>query len=306
MLCDSPVVMFLIKSPAKIDMSRLFRRIQQKIARSFGRSEIDLGIKDREIHVSFTGGLGAQIFSSAIYSDFLERGIPVVADLSYFDQEPVAAVVGERGQVSIFDWQLTDLGFDQRVFRCHSTAGRKKVHIPDGRLKLRLALEALRKPAIKTLFLMPSIEGRQHAVTRYSLDLTRPYLCFHIRRGDYLNVASHLISDDFFGAIAGRFNGLLDQVLVVSDSPVDAKLTAKLGHQFQNVACLDDNEVSVFITHGLMRAAAILVCSNSQFSLSAGLLSDGLVIIPKVWYGPGYEDLEAELGALSKFAIMGG
>ena len=34
------------------------------------------------------------------------------------------------------------------------------------------------------------------------------------------------------------------------------------------------------ITHSIMRLAAILICSNSQFSMTAGALSDGLAFIP--------------------------
>jgi hypothetical protein len=53
-----------------------------------------------------------------------------------------------------------------------------------------------------------------------------------------------------------------------------------------------------------MRNSNILVCSNSQYSLTAGALNEGLVIIPKVWLGPENKKFEAEIEKLYGFAVL--
>jgi len=47
--------------------------------------------------VTFTGGMGAQIISAAIYFSMKNSGRPVYAVLSYFDRPESIAVVGKTG-----------------------------------------------------------------------------------------------------------------------------------------------------------------------------------------------------------------
>ena len=67
---------------------------------------------------------------------------------------------------------------------------------------------------------------------------------------------------------------------------------------------IDSGGEAPFYCHCLMRNASLLVRSNSQFSLTAGLLSSGFVVLPKKLYGGGEEKLESLISELSDFAVM--
>ena len=54
--------------------------------------------KNKKIRVSFTGGLGAQLISAAIYYDLSAKGYLIEADLSYFEKN------------SRFIWLFTGIG----------------------------------------------------------------------------------------------------------------------------------------------------------------------------------------------------
>ncbi len=71
----------------------------------------------RAISVSFTGGLGAQIFSTAIYHHFTARGYRTVADLSYFSNTHRIAELGHKGQLSYWKWEMDCYGVN-----CNSLA----------------------------------------------------------------------------------------------------------------------------------------------------------------------------------------
>lgn len=51
--------------------------------------------------VTFTGGMGAQIISAAIYFYLKNEGHVVYADMSYFDKEENIATVTSGGGVSL-------------------------------------------------------------------------------------------------------------------------------------------------------------------------------------------------------------
>jgi hypothetical protein len=53
-----------------------------------------------------------------------------------------------------------------------------------------------------------------------------------------------------------------------------------------------------------MRKASVLICSNSQFSLSAGALNNNLVIIPKKWFGDQSSNLQHVVDDFSKFQVF--
>jgi hypothetical protein len=56
--------------------------------------------------VTFTGGMGAQMISAAIYLSMKNDGLPVYADLSYFDKPESVAAAGKPGDCSHWSWQL--------------------------------------------------------------------------------------------------------------------------------------------------------------------------------------------------------
>jgi hypothetical protein len=249
--------------------------------------------------VSFTGGMGAQILSAAIYFDKKDRGEPVFADVSYFDRPAEIHEAGQPGALSHWHWQLDRFGLPISAFAEARAPGADRARaIVDGPEKMRLALDALEQPAVRARFQVPEgladILGPAHA---------EPFLCLHVRRGDYVNVADHLVSDAEFVAAAKPFAGLLGRLIILSDSEVPAALTAQLEANFAEVLAL--RGADAYASHRVMRGARVLICSNSQFSLIAAVMNpQALVLVPKQWFSGKLREIEAPIQERCAFQMM--
>ena len=101
--------------------------------------------------ITFTGGLGAQIISSAIYFYLKKKNIPVVANLSYFKNKEIS---NKANSYSIWNWELDSFNifmndFDEN-FPKNST---RIIKVNDGLLKIKLFLEALKIVKIRLTIL---------------------------------------------------------------------------------------------------------------------------------------------------------
>lgn len=256
--------------------------------------------KEPPIVVSFTGGTGAQILSLSILADLLSREEPCGVDLSYFDQTPQRAAPG-RG-VSTWGWGLDYLGFSKENVASMSTLmpSRGRV-LRDSPEKLRLALAALTRPTISSMFPEQSIKKTFERL-RISTRLNDfRYAAFHLRRGDYLNVASHVVPDGNYIDAANRISTIVPHAVIMSDSPVPSTLIEKFQKLFAKVTVVDNPSASPGDLHHLLRNASIHVGSNGQFSLSAGLLSRGLYFLPKSFM-PNLAEAENHISGLSHFS----
>ncbi len=249
--------------------------------------------------ITFTGGMGAQIISAAIYYSLRDAGEKVLADLSYFAQIPRIASPGRTGETSFWPWKLDDFGISQETFETVLSPKCSKLHyIQDGELKLQLGIDALSQKSIQIRFPIPTKLN-----DLLPFDFPEDFLCLHIRRGDYLNVASHLVADGQFAGIAKKFSKLLHGLVVLSDSPISVSFKAAMVPLFNQVAWIE--EIDALHSHCLMRQARVLVCSNSQFSLTAGLLNtQGLVMLPSKWFGPGNEKIEKTVLSHCDFQML--
>lgn len=282
-----------------------FLKFRSKIA----IDESDL-TKSKLLIISFTGGMGAQILSAAILFHLKLKGYSVKADLDYFKKDLHVATTGNKGEISHWDWQLDDYGLTLDVIKKlgHHTKCKEAdiYYLPDGHLKMRLAMQALNVVEVKEQFRMPQIDKLSSSCQEIqSLFANQEsYICIHIRRGDYVNVASHIVSDDAFILLAKKFKHLVDLIVIVSDSLLGEDFKDRVRLQFRQAVFLDNSVVSPFLTHCVMRNSSVLVCSNSQYSLSAGVLNEGLVVIPKLWLGFGNEKLKVEIEKLSDFSVL--
>jgi hypothetical protein len=249
--------------------------------------------------VVFAGGMGTQIIQAAAYFSLKDAGHSVFADLSYFETEAKMAEVGAKGQLTHWFWQLEQFGLSKSSFeqsldlnKCNSEI------LADGPKMLEIGLSALSKPSIQNRF--KTIADITDILPSEALG---SFLCIHIRRGDYVNVASHLVTDEEFINLVRRFSGLTSHAVILSDSPVPAEFRAAVAHLFKTVTFLDG--INPYSSHQIMRSARILVCSNSTFSLTAAALnSDALVIVPKQWFGKQDCDLDAPIQSRCAFQIM--
>lgn len=249
--------------------------------------------------ITFTGGLGAQIISAAAYYYLQEIGEDVVAETSYFDMPIHVATVGQVGELSHWAWELSSYGLIRNSFR-HADPGQNVCLIQDGRDKGRLGSLGLGCAGIRARF--PLDEASQDVV--YQLVRDEPYGCIHVRRGDYVNVASYLVSDEAFLRIAKRISRLVPHLLIISDTPL-------LGEFIERLRMLPTNVCTAIggpptLTHGIMRRSEILVCSNSQFSFTAAALrgEDRLTIMPSRHDSDRDSDYNCRLRDMAEFQCL--
>lgn len=261
--------------------------------------------QDSEVLVTFTGGLGAQILSAAIYFHLKKDGRNVYADLDYFKQPVKTATPGNKGEISHWNYELEEYGlplggFSVKKFENSFFKRNKHVVISDGAEKVRRAIEALRQPEVRDFFPI------KHSVSEECQQISgkNDYLCIHIRRGDYVNVASHLIDDIDFVNLAKSLSQFVPAVIVISDSDVSGLINECLPKLFTHCSFIVGG--SPHTAHALIRQAKYLICSNSQFSLSAALLNQVAqqVFLPTQWFGDVDSNIQKPINALCHFQIL--
>ena len=255
------------------------------------------------ILISFTGGLGAQLLSSAIYYDLTEKGYKVAADLNYFSKDEKTPVLLENG-LTHWNWQLDSFGIKKADF---STVVQKRVvYLPDGHLKSVLAYNAFLNSNIKNKFKKLSFEDLTNkCLHEYNFILPKEnFICIHIRRGDYLNVASYVVPETFFELISLKFKDIIESIIVFTDGELDQSFSRILNNNFSKVFLFENSCLDPFTTHTIMRHSKVLICSNSQYSFTAGVLNDNLVIMPKIWFGKELDELNQQVIKLADFVVL--
>lgn len=249
--------------------------------------------------VKFAGGMGTQIIQAAVYFALREAGEPAFADLQYFATESRMALVGEKGKATHWFWQLDQYGLMRETFETVRNQNLSDYYVlSDGPEMMELGLDALQRPEIQRHFLPTDITSLNVPVQTSS-----PFICLHIRRGDYVNVASHLVSDDEFLGLAEKFSELLQHAVLLSDSPFGNDFKRQMNQLFSSVSYLDN--LDPYSSHWLMRQAHVLVCSNSTYSLTAAMLNPkGFIVMPKQWFGANDQAIEVPIQALCNFQIM--
>jgi hypothetical protein len=251
--------------------------------------------------VVFAGGMGTQIIQAAVYFSLKHAGRRVYADLSYFDRESVMSEPGNPGKPTHWFWQLDPFGLPKTAFEQDRSLNKQNADIlPDGPRMMELGLKALEQTEIQKIF-------KEVADVRTVLSeeiLKDGFFCIHIRRGDYVNVATNLISDAEFIRLIKKFSGLIDHVVLMSDSPIPQDFRNAVTPMFKSANYLDKTDP--YTSHQIMRCARILICSNSTFSLTAAALNpdpDTLVVMPKKWFADKDFAIEAPIHANCSFQL---
>jgi hypothetical protein len=145
-------------------------------------------------------------------------------------------------------------------------------------------IEVRKKYLNRFYFNSKSVYEFVQEITR-SKDL-KSFGAVHVRRGDYLKVASKVIDFDEYLVLLKAIQGLIPKYFfIISDSQLQEQeketLNKLFGHS-HNLVFLDDPHLDPFLIHCILREADLLVTSNSTFSFSAALLakSDQLAFAP--------------------------
>jgi hypothetical protein len=253
--------------------------------------------------VPFGGGLGAQIFGAVVVEHLRgeEGRHNVLGDTSYFLQTPKPAKRGER--INIYAWELDYYGipitrYNNSNPRDASWIERKlgihaRRRLEDGSLERLRALREAMKKNWSDVFPIHAAHERESRKLLEEGNL--PTAVVHLRRGDYLNVATHLVSDsDVFPLLRKLARVGIRRFLFASDEPVPLDFFMERVPGVSAWGEIPSEEK--FLVHAVMRNADCLVISNSQFSLSAAMLNgQGMVFMPRVWHGGGHAELHSEI-----------
>jgi hypothetical protein len=254
--------------------------------------------------VIFQGGLGSQIVAYAAYSYLQKTSELVYANLDYYkNNTPNFAKPGEGVSFWKYDLDKYNINMSDLI----ENTNNEPVKLVDQEYeKFDLFFEAQARLDFVNLFQI-SDERRDYAksLLKESNIHNSPFICIHIRRGDYLNVASHLVKDEEFIEIIDKFHKLADSIVILSDSKIDSKIKTLAEKKFKNVSLLGDSRISHVDGHNIMRNADILITSNSTYSLTAGVMNKNVVLIPKIWFGGGRESkLGDKILNLGKFSLI--
>lgn len=238
--------------------------------------------------VHIEGGLGSQILGAMIFWNLQEKiGIQKArCDLSYFSNG--------TGNDGLWPYELNRFNLPIEAFRKFEKKSKgnllkaKRDFLNDDELTEDFWKQARAKYEGKFAYESDKIYSYFKDVSR--IDTREQYAAIHVRRGDYVQVASKLIQyDEYFDLIASVYKILPSMVFVISDSEVSRENRVKFQALVKNseVKYLDSPELDPFYVHCLLREAKVLVTANSTYSFSAGLLGrrGQTVISPMQFHG---------------------
>jgi hypothetical protein len=257
----------------------LLNRVKSLLIQPIYSIESKLGIFHRKT-IFIEGGLGSQILSIMDFWDLQEKiGIEnAQCNLDYF--RDTVPGTGNNG-LSFWGWKMDSYGLNREAFTPHENFSKKNILIPRAPLANSNNSYVATKWSIQRALYTERFPIKRIQVQEFFLSLPdfqvgKPYAAMHIRRGDYLHVASHLVSDENYLDLTSKISNLLPvNLLIFSDSKLPLAFKNKLENILENrirPIYIDDPQISEYVVHDAMRMADILITANSTFSFSAALL----------------------------------
>ena len=252
-----------------------------------------LAIIDRKT-VYFEGGLGSQILAYIEYSEKNKSSNkPVFANYDYFTNTKVDFT--DNTGLSMWTWRLDQYGIYQKDLK---KIGKKKKLVnkyfkirPHGNSDIFYNFREKKSESYQKIFKINHEKVNEYISEKFKSD-TDDFAVIHIRRGDYLKVASKVVSMEELIKFINKIKKLLPkQILISCDSilpTAEQDMLATTLEEF-NLVYVDPRE-DPFLVHDLMRSSSILVASNSTFSFTAGLLAKRgcTVFFPTNYFGQGH------------------
>lgn len=271
------------------------------LARRFGRYA---GLEPRRT-VFLEGGLGSQLLGMMTYLSLREEDPRWKCDVSYFFPEvSEPTVVGEGVRRP---WELDEYGYflDSAEFtrsRLHAFRRDYESGAPD----VRAALQRACLTDWTSKFRISSAARMQ--VNELRLTESGVFAAIHVRRGDYLDVASRVIPLRDALSIARRIGGILPKdVVFLSDDPFSSHDKETASELLADRNCIFLDDPNPHTSHGVMRLAQVLVTSNSTFSWTAALMMEqenAIAVSPIQFFGDRQTSLNAVFQASADWMIL--
>lgn len=266
----------------------------------------------------FAGGLGSQLLSYIEYEN-KRRIFPNqdLVDVSYFTSDEV--IDDGSGYVQRI-WRLDHYGISIEKMR-----GMKRGFKEKGMKKRKPSDEEHANYCVANKLLEVNSEILAKIPIRSSLTLRNQlffpsqdissYGVIHVRKGDFLQVASRVITINDIVRTLERIKDILPNVVLVFSDGQLSKLEREQvrdavgDDKYQSFRFFDSSSppCDEVVIHDLMRCAAFLVTSNSTFSYTAGLLNvteNSKVIFPVYFYNEPSRNLNRIFTARATFALL--
>jgi hypothetical protein len=261
--------------------------------------------------VVFEGGLGSQLIPFLEKSYLASLKIPFLVDANYFNlNEKISKT---RGRADHWSYRLDFYGITLDSLMDGSVPNSSEMEASQDRnfdLWDSNFWNYVRRFGADLL----PINSDLLQDFKYSLGIgaNEDYSVIHVRRGDYLRVASHIVTDSMWLGVVERIKPLTSTNLVItSDSEIPQETKNEVHRIFKEssirVIYLEGNTTDECILHDFMRSSNVLVASNSTYSFSAAALSmpNTFCVIPSVFYGDKeLEELNQGIRAAGDFFIL--
>jgi hypothetical protein len=266
----------------------------------------------------FEGGLGSQILSFIEHKNRIDKlNSKCFTDTNYFNNN---LVFDQEDGVTHWKWRLDHFGimleelkkFDSDCDKQISKLRRPNA-IENSEFIVKNNLWTPNK-SINTLLPIKSSKELRNK-TFFAGNNVSDYGVVHIRKGDYLRVASKIIGiDDVQKILTSLLCRIPKNLIFISDGFFSTQEREKL-----NSICNKVNGIQIYffdktnsssdetLEHDLMRRSKFLLASNSTFSFTAGLLNeekDKLIVFPTSFYGEPFVKLNTQFQIHSKFCIL--
>ena len=241
--------------------------------------------------VYFEGGLGSQMLA---YIEYNERNRSskkaVFANLDYFKN--IENDFTDEAGLSRWTWKLDRYGIYRHELK-ELTKIKKLINKffkvrQQSNTEMFYNFREKKSESYQKIFAINNKDVEKYLLEKFRSDKS-DFAVIHIRRGDYLNVASKVVSTEELIKFVNKIKKLLpENVLISSDSHLPASEKNLFSNTFveSNLVYVDPQEDPVMVHH-LMRSSTVLVASNSTFSFTAGLLAKNgcMVFFPTNYFG---------------------
>ena len=226
------------------------------------------------------------------------------ADVSYFKSRIESPYSDTKG-LTRWPWELHRYGFSLDQFAPNKHGLRMRLSESDqARLDLEFMPMIAQRDWTRTF---PIVDSTASELEKIEIRPEEDFACIHVRRGDYLRVASRTISFHETLRLSHDLRALLPRnVVFLSDDPFSADEVEAASKLLYEKTCTFLSGSDQHASHGILRMASILVTSNSTFSWSAGMLSmhpDVVIVSPQHFHGPGHRATNALFQSVSDWMI---
>lgn len=241
--------------------------------------------------VVFEGGLGSQILPFLEASWLKHIGQPFTVNLSYFDLNKKIST--GKGGADHWSFKLERYGYSLASLQ---KFGNSDISQEDIRSERNFDLWTGDFWQFSKRYGPEYLPVNQEACLAFKsslgLNANSRYSVVHVRRGDYLRVASRIVSDEeWLRALTMIISQVGEFLIISSDSKLPEETKGRVAElaSFKRVEVifLEGGDFDECDLHDLMREADILITSNSTFSFTAAILGkQGMTsLVPNIFYG---------------------